>query len=162
MNAAASTPATSTPATSPPVVSPALVAAPSVPEISAWRLNLLRLAYAIMAVGLATFVWPSVFSHTAQFAAESGVRCALLAGLGLTAALGLRYPLQMLPVLLFELIWKSIYLLAFALPLYLSHQLTGPAADDTFQVLMVVIFLPLIPWRYVIATYLAKRGERWK
>jgi len=87
---------------------------------------------------------------------------ALLAGLGATAALGLRYPVQMLPLLLFELIWKAIYLTAFALPLWSAHQITPAVAEDIKAVLMVVIFVPLIPWRYVFAHYVLKHGDRWK
>jgi len=36
------------------------------------------------------------------------------------------------------------------------------AAEDIKAVLWVVIFIPLIPWRYVFANYLVKHGERWK
>jgi hypothetical protein len=115
-----------------------------------------------MAAGLGVYVWPVVLHHTNEFAATGGVRIALLAGLGLTAALGLRYPVQMLPVLLFELTWKAIYLVAFALPMWSAHQITAAAAEDIKAVLMVVIFIPLIPWRYVFANYVVKRGERWR
>jgi hypothetical protein len=87
---------------------------------------------------------------------------ALLAGLGLTAALGLRYPVQMLPILLFELTWKAVYLLAFALPLWSAHQINAATAEDIKAVLMVVIFFPLVPWRYVLAHYALKHGDRWK
>ena len=86
----------------------------------------------------------------------------MLAGLGATAALGLRYPVQMLPVLLFELTWKAIYLTAFALPLWSAHQINAAMAEDIKAVLMVAIFIPLIPWRYVFAHYVLKHGDRWK
>jgi hypothetical protein len=85
-------------------------------EVSIFRLYTLRLCYLILAVGLGLFVWPTVIHHTADSAVTSGIQRSLLAGLGLTAVLGLRHPVQMLPLLLFELIWKTIYLLAFALP----------------------------------------------
>ncbi len=114
-----------------------------------------------MAAGLGVYIWPVVFHHTNELAAAEGIRFALLAGLGATAALGLRYPLQMLPVLLFELAWKAIYLIAFALPMWSAHQITAAAAEDIKAVVMVVIFIPLIPWRYVFAQYLVKRGDRW-
>lgn len=131
-------------------------------ELSLFRLYTLRLAYFIMAAGLGTFIWPEVIHHTNEFGAAHGIQTALLAGLGLTAALGLRYPVQMLPVLLFELTWKTIYLIAFALPLWRANQITDAVAADIRAVLMVVIFIPLIPWRYVVAQYALKRGDRWK
>ena len=131
-------------------------------EVSRFRLYTLRAAYFVMAAGLGVYIWPAVVRHTNEFAAAQGVRFALLAGLGATAALGLRYPVQMLPVLLFELIWKAIYLIAFALPLWSAHEINAATAADIKAVLMVVVFVPLIPWRYVFAHYVLKRGDRWK
>jgi hypothetical protein len=131
-------------------------------EVSLLRLYTLRAAYLVMAAGLGVYIWPAVIHHTYEFAATQGVRFALLAGLGATAALGLRYPVQMLPVLLFELIWKAIYLTAFALPLWSAHEINAATAEDIKAVLMAVIFIPLIPWRYVFAHYVLKHGDRWK
>jgi hypothetical protein len=135
---------------------------PALPEVSLLRLYLLRTAYLIMAAGLAVYVWPAVFDHTSEFASTGGVRVSLLAGLGAVAALGLRYPLQMLPVLIFELVWKAIYLLGFALPLWMAHRIDAAAAEDIQSVAMVVIFLPMIPWRYLYARYVRQRGDRWR
>lgn len=131
-------------------------------EVSLFRLYTLRVAYFVMAAGLGAFIWPTVIHHTNEVALTRGIQIALLAGLGASAALGLRYPVQMLPILLFELTWKAIYLIAFALPLWSAHQINAATAEDIKAVLMVVIFLPLIPWRYVFAHYVLKHGDRWK
>jgi hypothetical protein len=131
-------------------------------ELSLFRLYTLRVAYFIMAGGLAVFVWPSVIRHSNDFAITHGAEVAMLAGLGAVAALGLRYPVQMLPVLVFEVVWKAIYLTAFAYPVWSAHQVTAAMAEDIKAVSMVVILLPLIPWRHVFTNYLVKRGERWR
>jgi hypothetical protein len=131
-------------------------------ELPLFRLYTLRLGYLILAAGLGTYIWPVVIHHTSELAIAEGIRFSLLAGLGLTAVLGFRYPVQMLPLLLFELIWKAIYLVAFALPLWSAHQINAAVAEDIKAVGMVVIFIPLIPWRYVFAHYIVKRGERWR
>jgi len=131
-------------------------------QVSLLRLYTLRVAYFVMAAGLGAFIWPDVIHHTNEFAAARGIQVALLAGLGATAALGLRYPVKMLPVLLFELTWKAIYLVAFAWPLWSAHQINAATAEDIKSVLMVVIFIPLIPWRYVFAHYVLEPGDRWK
>jgi hypothetical protein len=68
----------------------------------------------------------------------------------------------MIPLLLFELIWKATYMIFFALPLWQAHQITDPVAEDIKSIAMVVIFLPLIPWGYVFRNYIVKRGDRWK
>jgi hypothetical protein len=134
----------------------------TVPEVSLFRLYLLRAAYLLLVVGLGVNVWPTVINHTSELAVTHGPRFALLAGIGATALLGLRYPLQMLPLLLFELIWKLIYLTAFALPLWAANQIDAVTAENITNCLFVVIFIPLIPWRYVVAHYVMKRGDRWK
>jgi hypothetical protein len=129
-------------------------------EVSTLRLNLLRGGYALLAVGLGLYVWPTVLHHTVA-AAGHGTLVSLLAGIGATAVLGLRYPLKMLPLLIFEMTWKAIYLLAYALPLYLAHQIDAGTAADIGACLMVFIFVPLIPWRHLAASYIMAPGERW-
>src|SRR5215472_9108340 len=121
------------------------------PKISLFRMYMLRVFYFVMAAGIGVYYWPAIIHHTSEFATTQGVQYALLAGLGAVAALGLRYPVQMLPILLFELTWKAIYLLAFALPLWSAGQITAAAAADIQAVLLVVFFIPCVPWRYVFA-----------
>jgi len=139
-----------------------LASSTTTPEVSLFRLYTLRVAYFVMAAGLGVYIWPLVIHHTNELAITKGAQLALLAGLGATAALGLRYPVKMLPILLFEMVWKAIYLIAFALPLWSAHQINEAVAEDIKAVLMVVIFIPLIPWRYLFAQYVMKRGDRWK
>ncbi len=141
--------------------SPSAKPAPT-PTVSLFRLYTLRVCYLILAAGLGVYIWPSVINHAPAYALAHGIQTALLAGLGLTAALGLRYPVQMLPLLLFELTWKAIYLVAFALPLWRAHQITPAAAADIQSVVMVVILVPLIPWSYVWKQYVVRHGERWR
>lgn len=145
-----------------PALSSGVASHATVPELSLLRLYTLRVAYFIMAAGIGVYFWPTVIHHTSELAATQGIQFSLLAGLGLVAALGLRYPVQMLPVLIFELTWKAIYLIAFALPLWRDHQITAAIAADIRAVLMAVIFIPLIPWRYVFSQYALKPGNRWK
>jgi hypothetical protein len=135
---------------------------PAASEVSLFRLYTLRVAYLIMAAGLGVFIWPSVIRHSNNFAIAHGAETALLAGIGAVAALGLRYPVKMLPLLLFELTWKAIYLIAFAYPVWEAHQVTPAMAEDIRAVSMVVILLPLIPWRYVFTEYVMRGGERWR
>ena len=145
-----------------PVPSGDVTSRPTMPELSLFRLYTLRVCYFILAAGLGVYIWPVVVHHTSDLATTEGIRIALLAGLGATAVLGLRYPVQMVPLLLFEMIWKAIYLIAFALPLWSAHQINEAVAEDIKAVLMVIIFIPLIPWRHVFAQYVLKRGDRWK
>ena len=127
---------------------------PAGADLSILRLNLLRGLYLLLFAGLGLVVWPIVFQHSEATAIHGGVRLSLLAGLGLTAALGLFQPARMLPLLIFEVVWKTIYLTAFVLPLWLSGHMTPAVTEDAYAVLIVVIFPPLMPWRFIVGRYL--------
>jgi hypothetical protein len=67
----------------------------------------------------------------------------------------------MLPVLLFEILWKSIWLIAVALPLWSANQIDARTWATVTDCLVAAILIPLIPWRYVLSQYVIKPGDRW-
>lgn len=87
--------------------------AASTPEVSIFRLYLLRAAYLLLVVGLGITVWPTMIHHP-QWTLWHGVGKSMLAAISVLAILGIRYPLKMLPLLFFEVTWKSIWLVAIA------------------------------------------------
>lgn len=131
-------------------------------RVSLLRLYALRAGYLFIAVGLAATVWPLVLNHSPQWPLMNSVVCSLLAAMSVLAAVGIRYPLQMLPILLFELIWKSIWLIAVALPLWTANQIDARTWQTVTDCLTAAILIPLIPWRYVISEYVMKPGDRWR
>ena len=130
-------------------------------EVSMIRLYLLRAMYLFMGLGLAITIWPLIVSHDPELPRMTGVVFALLGTIGLLSFLGLRYPLQMLPLLLFELGWKAIWLLAFALPRWLDGTLDEAMRSSVFDTSFGILLLFVIPWRYVYANYVVKPGDRW-
>jgi len=132
-------------------------------DVSTFRLYVLRATYLLLVVGLGIDIWPGVIHHSITLPLMNGVVRSLLAAVALLALLGLRYPLQMLPLLLFELVWKSIWLLAFALPLWRAHSIDANTQDTVFACGMGIVIFPIaIPWPYVLAHYLRKPADRWK
>jgi hypothetical protein len=85
----------------------------------------------------------------------------MLGGLWVLACFGLRYPLQMLPILLFELVWKTIWLIDYGLPQYRADVHTTQFTEDFKAIALGVIVIPIIPWGYVFRHYLMKPGARW-
>ena len=131
-------------------------------EVSLFRLYLLRATYLLILVGLGLEVWPGLIHHETPWTLWHGVGASLLAAVTVLAALGIRYPLRMLPLLLFELIWKSIWLAAIALPLWSANRI-DPATMETIRAcaLGLVIFPLAIPWPYVLARFVREPGDRW-
>ena len=132
-------------------------------EVSTFRLYLLRATYLLILVGLGFTIWPGVVHHAKAVELSDGVVSSLLAAVTVLAALGIRYPLQMLPLLLFELVWKSIWLIAFALPLWSAHQIDAETQETVKACLMGIVICPVaIPWPYVLAHYVKMPGDRWR
>ena len=130
--------------------------------VSLPRLYFLRLGYLVIAVGLAVTKWPLIINHDRPWPLMDGVETCMLVALSLLWFLGLRYPLQMLPVLLFELAWKFIWMIVVVLPLWTSDQMDPATLSVFYACLVVVIPLAVIPWRYVVAHYVTKQGDPWR
>ncbi len=74
-----------------------------------------------------------------------GVVHSMLAAMSALAIVGLRYPLQMLPLLFFELAWKAIWLVVVPLPLWSAHRMDPDTLETARECLMAVVFVVLIP-----------------
>jgi hypothetical protein len=129
--------------------------------VSVLRLNMLRASYLLVVVGLGLTVWPEIIAGPAGLPLSRGLVVCMLGGFSLMALIGLRYPLQMLPVLLWEITWKALWLLTVALPLHLANHVTPGVAENTFACGLVVIFLIVVPWDYVVRHYILKAGDPW-
>lgn len=92
---------------------------------------------------------------------EGVVQC-MLASFAALSLLGVRYPLQMLPILLWELLWKSFWLLIVALPAWQNGQMDESIWAYTFACLFVVIVPIAMPWHYFVAKYILRTGDRWR
>ena len=129
-------------------------------DVSLLRLYVLRATYLLLIVGLGLTNVPALFSHDPT---SRGVIPSLLGGIWLLAFLGLRYPLQMLPLLLFEFSWKTIWLLAFGLPQWSSGQMPPTWPEDFNAIVMGVILMPIvIPWGYFYRHYIKQPSDRWR
>ena len=88
---------------------------------------------------------------------------ALLGAIGLLAFLGIRYPTKMLPLLVFELAWKVIWVLAFGLPAWRAGQLDAYGSETLVNCQMGVVLVPLVmPWGYVFKRYVLAPSEPWR
>ncbi len=130
-------------------------------EVTTFRLYILRATYLLLLVGLGLTVWPGIVHHKLSTPLMNGVVSSILSTVAVLAIIGLRYPLKMLPLLFFELIWKTTWLLAFALPLHNAGLVDADTKQTIVACLMGVIFPIAIPWPYVYRKYIKEPGDRW-
>jgi|SRR5947199_770111 len=132
-------------------------------ELSTRRLNVMRLGYAFMGVGLVIVKWPILLQGAAaSLPVFEGVVACLLTAMSLLAFLGLRYPVRMLPILLFEVTWKVIWIAAVALPHLVSADLDAATGAVLFNCSFVVVIIAVIPWGYVWRRYVRTPGDAWR
>ena len=132
-------------------------------ELSTVRLYALRGTYLLIALAMGAQIWPLIVSHPANVEHMRGVTRAFLGALTLLCVLGVRYPVRMLPLLLFEFAWKAIWVAAFGVPLWLTHQLDAATAETMKACLLGVVLVPLVlPWGNVIRHYVRASGDRWR
>lgn len=134
----------------------------AMPEVSTFRLYLLRAMYLLIALGMGLTIWPLILSPPDMATDSKTVVRAFLGALTLLCLLGVRYPLRMLPILIFELLWKLIWVIAFALPLWLTDSLDANGQTTLFECMVGVVLVPLaLPWGYVYRMYVKAPGDPW-
>ena len=128
--------------------------------LPAFRLNLMRGGYLLMGIG--TFlVKGTMLVQVSSLPAIEGAELCILIALALLALLGVRYPIGMLPILIFEVLWKVLWLSLVAVPLLIGNNLNGATGSLLFSILFVVPIIAVTPWDFVWKRFVTTPGERW-
>lgn len=130
------------------------------PEVPLWRLHLLRAAYLLFIVP--AFWGPLPHLVHPDLSGRGMITC-MLGGMFVIALLGLRQPLRMLPFLLFEFVWKTIWAIDFGLPKWLAGVADPQFREDIWLIGGgPLLFGLVIPWGHVWRRYLKPPAERWR
>lgn len=127
--------------------------------ISTVRLYVMRALYGLNFLLLGSDVWPQLLTQQEVWDPVHGAAFSFWGALSILSALGLRYPLQMLPLLLLQFVYKLIWLTAVGPSLWAAGQAAG--MTEAFAV-GIVLDIIAIPWPYVMTHYVRQRGDRWK
>jgi hypothetical protein len=128
-------------------------------EVSLARLYVIRAAALLGVWGLFETV-QTLVDHAPL---DRGVHKALIGGLWVMALFAIRYPLKMIPILLFEMTWKTVWLLAFGLPQWWSGIGSPRLNEDLWSIgAFPLVCAIVIPWGYVWRYYVKAPGDRWR
>lgn len=127
-------------------------------NVSLFRLYLMRFIYLADFAVLGLSVWPGLIKHQGLDDPLQAVAISFWAALSVLAGLGIRYPLKMVLLLLLQMLYKDIWLIAVWLPL-------RSAGGSTYllkpMLIGAVVELIVIPWPYVFGALVKNRGDRW-
>lgn len=130
-------------------------------ELSLRRLNVIRVGYLFMGLGLVLVKWPLLPSAHTLPLYESVTLC-LLVAMSVLALLGVRHPARLLPVLVLESAWKVLWLSAVALPQAVAGGMDGATTEVAVNCFFGVVVLAVVPWGHVWRRYVLDRSEPWR
>ena len=132
-------------------------------KVSTTRLYLLRLVYLLTAVVVGVGAWPEVVRRSGNPEdLIGGIAFSIYAAYSLLMLLGAWIPLRMLPLVLLQLIYKSIWIVGIGIPQWRSGHSGAVRSTIEFFAVIVVLDLVAIPWPYAFDHYLRAAAKREK
>ena len=119
------------------------------------NIYVLRLFYFLIAIFLSFDAWSVILTHEGPW--ENHVRAVafcMWATYGALSALGIIHPLKMLPIMMFTIGYKTLWLIIVAYPLWRDNALIGSPAEAMARIFLWTPLLVIaVPWGYVFRTY---------
>jgi hypothetical protein len=117
--------------------------------------HLIRLGFLLVFLTIGNISRRAIINHQGPWDPLQAAAISMWTAHSLLSLVGVFHPLKMLPLVLFEIIYKLVWLAIVARPLWSAHQLAGsPAEGLTYAFLPVAVPIVLVPWGYVFRTYI--------
>lgn len=120
------------------------------------RINIyvMRLFFGLMFVFVATDSWTVILTHQGTWDPVRAVAWCTWAAYSTLAILGVFHTLRMLPIMLFMIFYKGLWLIVVAYPLWSAGTLKGsPAEEMAYMFSGIIIPIIFMPWKYVFKKY---------
>ncbi len=119
------------------------------------NIYLLRLLYALMFVFVTFPAWKVLLNQSHSMNNTEVAAWCMWGSYALISILGVFRPLKMLPIILFEIIYKITWLAVVAYPLWINDELHGSSVEArTNDFLWVILPIIAMPWQYFIRVYI--------
>ena len=118
----------------------------------------LRGMYLLMCGMMARTAWSSILGHEGAWEPYRAMATCVWAAYGTLSLLGLLQPLRMLPLVLFMIFYKSLWLAVVAYPFWRAGTPAGAATGELTQIFLAApVFALCVPWGYVLRRFVANR-----
>jgi hypothetical protein len=131
----------------------------SFPPVALWRINTMRFIFLLMALIMGSAVWQQVLTEWTTMDMNRGLAKSMLAALALMSLLGVRYPLQLLPLMLYEMAWKTVWIVFIAGRNWMAGTVTPQIEGLFWECIGIVVAYVVVPWPYIWARYFAQPME---
>jgi hypothetical protein len=123
-----------------------------VPRISVYAM---KVFFALMFLLIGTQSWIHILTYKGSWDPTKAVAWCTWTAYCTLSFFGIYNTLKMLPIMLFMIFYKTLWLFLIAYPLWLAGQLKGSAAEEmTYTFIWVIIPILFFPWRYFFRTYI--------
>lgn len=113
------------------------------------NIYLLRLLYLLMIIGVGSEAWPALLNHEGTWDHTKAVAWCVWAAYPTLSVFGLFRPLRWLPLVVFMIFYKTLWLFVVAYPLWRNGTLAGSPPEEMAYVFVAAPFIALIvPWGY--------------
>lgn len=118
------------------------------------QIYLMRLGFLLVIVLVGNIAWSNILTHEGDWDPLQAVALSMWAGCSVLSVFGLINPLKWIPLVLFEIAYKSIWLVVVAYPMWSAGTLAGSRAED-IALSFVPVILPVVamPWGYVLRSH---------
>ena len=118
----------------------------------------LRLMYLLMCGMMARTAWSSILGHEGAWEPYRAMATCVWAAYGTLSILGLLQPLRMLPLVLFMIFYKTLWLGVVAYPLWRAGVTADAATGELTQIFLAApVFALFLPWGYVLRRFVLGR-----
>lgn len=125
------------------------------------NIYLLRLLFLLIVVFVASDSWSAILKHKGQWDHVRAAAVCMWAAYSVLSIFGLINPLKWLPIVMFDIVYKIIWLVIVAYPLWSTNQLAGsPAEEMTYAFAWVILPIVAMPWAYAFRIYIWPSTKR--
>ena len=118
------------------------------------NIYLLRVLYFLMLIGVATDAWTQIINHQGPWDHTKAVAWCVWAAYPTLGFFGLIKPLRWLPLVIFMIFYKTLWVVAVALPLWRAGTLADNPANEMAHVFIwAPAIILIVPWVYVFKTF---------
>jgi hypothetical protein len=123
-----------------------------VPKINIY---LLRLVFLVTFLFVGVSSWSTLLNHSGAWKPLDAMAFCVWAAYATLSVLGLFHPLKMLPLVVFQIFYKLIWLFVVAYPLWSANALAGSEAEElTGAFIWVILPIVAVPWRFWVTHYM--------